>query len=424
MSQAVEPSILAPPSRIEAPVDLHNVRRKLRAGLFTLEALNGLAAPYYFNYLFFYMREHFGFQNRHNLMLTALHGFCYMFFAYKAGSFAQKRGYFLSLRLGFTGMGLAMVMAGILPHLLGYSRTTMFLELPTLVFWTLSMCLTWPTLQALLTQHQPPTRLPRTAGLYNIVWATGASIAYLTAGALLDKFGGEILFWLAAGLHGIELLLLPRLQKLHAISEAAPQETVSNTNAPLPELNPRPISKVRNFLHLAWLANPLAYVAINGMLPVIPKLSDALGLSAAYAGLVCSVWFWVRLAAFILFWRWTGWHYRFGWMLSGFIALIIGFVGILLSSNLWILIGAQVLFGLAVGLMYYSSLFYSMDAGESKGKKGGIHEAAIGMGVFTGPTVGVAAIYLSGQPNAGTYGISALLGLGLVALVWLRSKNI
>jgi len=46
----------------------------LRRYYFVLEGLNGVAAAYYFNYLFFYMRDHFGFGNRHNLMLTALHG--------------------------------------------------------------------------------------------------------------------------------------------------------------------------------------------------------------------------------------------------------------------------------------------------------------------------------------------------------------
>ncbi|EEF57778.1 MFS transporter [Pedosphaera parvula] len=422
MLEAAEQVVLT--SRTPPP-DLTGLRRRLRIGYFTLEALNGLAAPFYFNYLFFYMRQHFGFENRHNLMLTALHGFFYMFSAYKAGSFAQKRGYFFSLRLGFSGMGLALVIGALLPHFWGYSRTTMFLELPVLILWTLSMCLTWPILQALLTQHQPPTRLPRTAGIYNIVWATGAAIAYLTGGALLEKFGGEILLWLAAGLHGIELLLLPRLQKMHAIAEAAPQETALEPSIPLPALNPRPISKARNFLHLAWLANPFAYVAINGILPVIPKLTAGLGLSEASAGIICSVWFWVRLCAFILFWRWTGWHYRFGWLLCAFIALIVGFIGILLSSHIWLLVGAQVIFGLAVGLIYYSSLFYSMDAGESNGKKGGIHEAAIGIGVFTGPTIGVSTLFLfQGQSNAGTYGISALLGVGLLALIWLRSRKI
>ena len=64
------------------------------------------------------------------------------------------------------------------------------------------------------------------------------------------------------------------------------------------------------------------------------------------------------------------------------------------------LIVAQVIFGLAVGLIYYSSLFYSMDVGESKGKRGGIHEAAIGVGVFTGPAVGVTALHLfPGHPT-------------------------
>jgi predicted MFS family arabinose efflux permease len=405
------------------PADPDHILRKLKTGCFTLEALNGLAVAYYFNYLFFYMRDHFGFGNQQNLLLTALHGFCYMFSAWSAGRFAQKHGYFFSLRLGFSGMALALVFGGLIPRFWQFSHAAMLAEFGGFVLWTLSMCLTWPTLQALLSSHQNPAALPRTAGIYNMIWAGGSAVAYLTGGVLLDKFGGEILFWLPAGLHCIQLLMIPRLQKLNTLADAFPPHEVANAEA-LPPLNPRPIAKARTFLHLAWLSNPFAYIAINGILPVIPKLSASLGLTQSAAGAVCSVWFWVRLSAFVLFWLWTGWHYRFGWLLGAFIALITGFIGVLLSSQIWMLVAAQVIFGLAVGLIYYSSLFYSMDAGESKGKRGGIHEAAIGVGVFTGPAVGVTALqFFPGQSNAGTWAISGILGLGLTALIWMRLKK-
>ena len=39
---------------------------------------------------------------------------------------------------------------------------------------------------------------------------------------------------------------------------------------------------------------PFAYIAIFVILPMIPKLSENLGLTPAYAGLVFSVWFWAR----------------------------------------------------------------------------------------------------------------------------------
>ncbi|MDB6019595.1 MAG: Major facilitator superfamily 1 [Pedosphaera sp.] len=402
--------------------DTGAVRRKLRFNYFTLEALNGLAAAYYFNYLFFYMRDHFGFDNRNNLTLVALHGFTYMFSSWNAGRFAHKFGHLFSLRLGFAGMGLAMVLAGLVPKIFGYSQGAMFAQCAALLLWTVSMCLTWPTLQALLSHEETPAGMPHTAGMYNIIWAGGAAIAYLTGGALLEKFGGETLFWLPAGLHLIELILLTRLPKTASIA-ATPQPDVESFAETVPPPHvPHP--RAKTFLYLAWLANPFAYIAINGILPVIPKLSANLGLSHASAGFVCSVWFWVRLGAFIWFWLWPGWHYRFRWLLAAFLALGISFATILLSSQIWTLIAAQVAFGLAVGLIYYSSLFYSMDVGESKGRRGGIHEAAIGVGVFSGPTVGVTALYLlPNQANAGIWAISSLLILGLIPFLLIQRRG-
>jgi predicted MFS family arabinose efflux permease len=189
-------------------------------------------------------------------------------------------------------------------------------------------------------------------------------------------------------------------------------------------LNPRPIAKARNFLLLAWIANPFAYVAIYGVIPTIPKLAQNLGLSESGAGTVCSVWQWTRLAAFAWFWLWPGWHYKFRWLMTAFIAIIGSFVGMLISPQIWMLVVAQIVFGLAIGLIYYSSLFYSMDAGESKGKRGGFHEAAIGLGIFIGPGAGVLALYLFPQyAHAATWGISVLLAIGLVIFLQARIRG-
>jgi MFS family permease len=397
---------------------------QLKRGLFVLEGLNALASAYYFNYLFFYMADHFGFGNRNNLLITALYGFVYMFSAWYAGRIARKRGYFKMLRMGFAGMGLAMVCGGLIPRLFGYSRSVEMMQFAIVVAWTVSMCFTWPTLQALVSRGQSPEELPRTAGIYNIVWASASAFAYLTGGALLEWLGGEVLtFWLPAAIHLLQLVMLTRYQKLD-VPESPPKPARETSPQPVPALNPRPIAKARGFLMLAWIANPFAYIAIYGILPVIPKLSEGLGLTAATAGIVCSVWFWTRLAAFVWFWLWPGWHYRFRWLLGAFVTLIISFAVILLSPHVWTLVLAQVVFGLAVGLIYYSSLYYSMDTGASKGKEGGIHEAAIGLGIFLGPSAGVAALQIfPTHHNAGTYNIGGLLVLGLIVFLWTRARN-
>ncbi|MDB6068408.1 MAG: Major facilitator superfamily 1 [Pedosphaera sp.] len=399
------------------------LRRRLQIGCFTLESLNALATAYYLNYLFFYMRKHYGFGNQDNLLLTVGHGFIYMFIPWGAGYFAQKRGYFFLLRTGFFGMALALALGGLAPRLLGYSHGAMLAEFGTLALWTVSMCLTWPSIQGLLSRNVAPNRMPAMAGIYNILWSAWAAVAMLTGGALQERFGGEILFWIPVGIHLVQLGLLPWLKKLSDGVIAKPIIRSPET-ASVAESHPHPGPKGKLFLHLAWLANPLAYIAMYGIVPVIPKLAERLGLTESYAGLVCSVWLWVRLGAFVWFWLWPGWHYRFGWLLTAFVALIASFTVALLSTHVWLLIVAEVFLGLSVGLIYYSSLFYTMDMGESGGKRGGIHEAAIGAGVFVGPAVGFAALhFLPGHADAGTWAISSVLLMGLAALLRMRYRK-
>ena len=135
------------------------------------------------------------------------------------------------------------------------------------------------------------------------------------------------------------------------------------------------------------------------------------------------MWFFGRFAAFALLWRWRGWHYRFRWLLGAFLLLIASFTIIPLATGLWMVVAAQVAFGFATGLIYYSSLFYAMDVGETKGEHGGLHEAFIGLGIFLGPAAGALALQLATQhPNAGTWTVSALLTCGLVGLLWLRFR--
>ena len=132
---------------------------------------------------------------------------------------------------------------------------------------------------------------------------------------------------------------------------------------------------------MAWLANPFAYIAINTIIPVIPEIARRLHLSPTQAGFVCSIWFFVRLGTFWFLCHWTAWHYRFGLLLGAFVGLVTSFGVMLHFSGLTVLIVSQVVFGFCVGLIYYSSLFYSMDVGHTKGEHGGIHEAAIGLGI-------------------------------------------
>jgi hypothetical protein len=150
----------------------------------------------------------------------------------------------------------------------------------------------------------------------------------------------------------------------------------------------------------------------------------SMGLSTTLAGLFCSIWFFARLAAFVVMWQWTGWHYRFRWLLAGYLLLIAGFASVLTADGLWWLGLGQVAFGLAVGLLYYASLFYSMDVGEARAEQGSIHEAMMGAGNFVGPGIGALSLLVAPHlPDAGVWSVSGLLAVGLAVLMRNRMKS-
>jgi predicted MFS family arabinose efflux permease len=391
--------------------------RSLKKYYFALAALNTLATIWYASYLFFFLRDKFGFGNRENLWVSALYGLVYIPAAVQCGKFAQRRGFITSLKVGFGGLTLAMILGALL-------KDSLVGNLVALVAYTVALLFIWPALEALVSENETQAGVQHNVGIYNCTWASGAAVAYFVGGGLYDKLGDKAVFWLPAGIFALQFVIaiwlgkkkgktVPNVEHVGA-TPPHPEETAFHQKIP-----------PQRFLQMAWLANPFAYVGINTVIAVMPGIAHNLKLSPTQVGLFCSVWWFARLATFALLWQWRGWHYKFRWLITAFIMLIGSFMLLLLATDLRLIVLAQLFFGFAVGLIYYSSLFYSMDVGgETQGEHGGLHEAAIGVGVFAGPAVGAAALqWLPRNSGSGVFAVSFLLVCGLVGLIALRLKK-
>jgi predicted MFS family arabinose efflux permease len=277
-------------------------------------------------------------------------------------------------------------------------------------------------LEALISENETPARVPHAVGIYNITWAATNALAYFIGGTLIVKFGFHSIFYAPLVLLTAQLGLTFWLQSLAKTHSRAASEKII---VPPPDPNRPSPARAKTFLRMAWLANPFAYIAINTLIAVIPGIAAKFQLSPMLAGFICSLWCFVRLGVFFALWFWTGWHYRFRWLATAFALLILGFAAILVAPDLAVLIVAQIFFGAAIGLIYYSSLFYSMDASETKSEHGGIHEAAIGAGNCIGPAVGAASLqFLPQFASSGAIAVSALLlcGFGGLVRIWRSGK--
>lgn len=382
---------------------------RLKTICFTLEGLSSFATSLNSYYLYFYMRDQFGFGIKENLAFAAFNGLVYTIAAWQAGRFAQRHGYFNALRIGFALMILAMTGGALSHHASGVIAAT--------ALFNAGMCFLWPTIEALVSEGGDAVTLPRAVGTYNLVWASTNALALFVGGTLYESVGHKAIFYVPLA------LCIGQLAATLWLVKSAGAATAHGAAAPVLPPDPhRPSpTKTRAFLRMAWLANPVAYIAINTFIPELPNVSAHFHLSPMFAGFACSLWGFVRFGTFLTLWFWTGWHYRFGWLVSAFVLLIISFVSILTVPSLTVLIIAQVFFGGAIGLIYYSSLFYSMDAGDTKGEHGGIHEAAIGAGNCLGPAVGAVSLQFAAQnADAGAWAVTGLLLAGLGGLLWLR----
>ncbi|HAV62472.1 MAG TPA: hypothetical protein DCY13_08925 [Verrucomicrobiales bacterium] len=392
---------------------------RIKRGVFWLEGLNAISTTWYFYFIFFFLEAQFAFDKKTNLLWAAALGAVFTVAAVLGGRAGQRLGYLRALAGGFGTMAVAVFAGAWLEGV--------WTHFAVLLIAGAGMCFTWPNLEAMIAEGENPVSLQRKLGIYNLVWSAGNAVAYFTGGMLLDAFGARAIFFFPAVIFVGQLLLALRLQ--WTANAAGPIKP-----APPTDLSAQPISTARErrrspvppavFMKMAWVANPFSYVAINTAVPLIPFLAGRLELSPTAAGIVCSTWIFSRTLAFALLWKWDGWHYRYRFLAAAYLAMVAGFMGIVLAGSVAALIGAQVLFGLALGLIYYSSLFYSMDVGDTKGDHGGLHEGSIGAGLFAGPAIAVASLhFFPGAPNAGVIAVGAVLLVGFLLLNWLRWRR-
>ena len=311
-----------------------NPAKKFRAACYTIEGINSFAVVIYFNYLFFFFRDKFGFNDRQNLELAALLGVIYVFAAWQAGKFAQRGGNFTALKIGF-GLMAAGLAAGSQLH-------TVAGQIAAACIVNVGMCFIWPVLEALVSEGADAARA---VGIYNITWAVNNAVAFFLGGLLIEKLGYQSMFYVPLGFMLLQFGMVFWLEKIYPQRGGTGFQPVSSQlNDEVrrsQETHRQDACATRNFQRLAWLANPFAYIAINTLIAVLPGIAAKFQLSPMEAGFMCSLWCFARVVAFIVLWKWSGWHYRFRWLVAAYGLLIISFAMILMAQNLAAIVIAQ-----------------------------------------------------------------------------------
>jgi len=368
------------------------------AVLFVLTFLESIAATLIQRGIYFYTHENLAFTQTQNLWVAFGFGV-----AYVAGAFASHP---LSKRFGEKALLIGCIVGLLALHSL-LALVPAAWVLVGSVFGTATLQgIKWPVVESYVSAGRAPKQLLPLLSRYNVTWATAGFVAIGITGLIVGTGVPALFFWFPAALNVAALLLAFKLppQPLH-LDHGHPERPAQAE-----------LERMRGLLGSARWSMTGSYALLYVLAPLMPSLLAQLSLPVTLATPVASVLDAVRVVTFGALGALAGWHGRRTPMWLTLVALPCGFLLILLSSSLPLLILGEVIFGVAAGFAYTSSLYYALVAANASVDAGGAHEGLIGIGIGLGPLSGLAGQLLVGQPLPFAAASEPFVALALTSL--------
>jgi MFS family permease len=321
-------------------------------------------------------------------LVPAVAGLTYVVLAQVAGRWSDRHP---RPRLCRTGSAVLIGFALVLP----LCRSLLLLLLLVTVM-SLGKALFWPPLQSLLGDLSRSGRLARNTSLFNIAWSGGKALGFLSAGWLLARGGFAAAFLVGAVLALGALLAVPSRDERRRVRSTGP--TGGERLAPVP----------RAFLHVAWLANLVAYGAAGVLNYHLPQWFTQLGWNQERFGLLLGVIMAAQTTVFVLLAVRPRSGRSLSWFLLPLAGAMVAMALLPLLRSYGLLLALAPLLGIAFGSSYAASIYYSLEAPAQRGRNAGIHESLIGLGGLVPPFLGGLAADWSGRLEA-PYLLSAVL---------------
>jgi len=362
--------------------------------------------------IYFYAYEHLAFSNAMNLSVALSLGVAYIVGALASGPASTRVGEKRLLRWTLVGQCLCHAVPVVAPSVAAVFGVSIGIGLLN--------GLKWPLIESYVAAGRTRQAAARSIGLFNIAWSASVPLALWVTGPFLALrlpghwFGpGAVLFIVAGAVNLVSLALIGPLSQrpIHA-SGADPDRWSAFQHA-----------RLRSMLASSRWSMLAAFCLLFVVAPLMPAiLIDRLGLETVWAAPFSSVIDGVRLATFVVLWRTTVWHHRPVWLAVAACGVPAGFVLIMAGGGLGFVLLGQVVFGAAMGLAYYSALYYAMLAQNASVDAGGVHEGLVGLGFFLGPLFALMgsrlAASLGGLTTGVLVGVGPLVALCLFAAVW------
>jgi MFS family permease len=320
-------------------------------------------------------------------LAAAIGAFSYIVSAPAAGHWSDRG----NRTLLCLGGGLVLVVCAGAAWLTG--RLAVLLALQALL--GVGKALYWPAVQATLADLSHTGTRVRVLGRFNVAWSGGKTLGFLAGGLLLQAQGFGAVYLAGAVCVAAAFVLLPRGARVAAAvaaaaaandADAAGQAHTATAASPLADsTGTAGPSRLRLFRTMGWVANTAAFGAFGILTHHLPQWFLARGWDPGHYG-----WFLgAILASQTAVLSVLGgrvrlvWSARRLWLPQGLGLMAVGLIP--LCGALWPLLLLAPLIGLACGVSYAASIFYSLEATSGRGRYAGIHEGLIGAGGFLPP---------------------------------------
>jgi hypothetical protein len=402
------PTPPAAPARHAAPAATHGVTPLW--AVFSLTFLCSIGSGIVYAGIFFLAKHEYGFTPLENFVLGLLYGVMYIPAALGVGPLLRRLARAgVAPRAFVRSLMVAMGSVCLLPWLVhrAGSGGSWPLWVAVGLYSPLSGML-WPVVESFLAGGRSEAQLRSAVGRFNITWSSATVAGLVGMGPFLEHHALLVLVGLS-GIHFACTLLLAAFPPAPASHEHHAHE------------RPLVYHRLLTFLRLML---PVAYTFTSTLSPYLPGALTRLGVQTRWETPAAAVWYSARVLTFFAMERWHGWHGRWTTPVVGSFILLLSFAALLLAPalagpalGLPLFLAGLAAFGVGVGIIYASALYYAMEVGSSGVDAGGMHETLIGIGYSSGPACGLIAMAATGAATASSGALPERATFVMLAMV-------
>jgi predicted MFS family arabinose efflux permease len=248
----------------------------------------------------------------------------------------------------------------------------------------------WTSFQKTLAESFPPDALAPALSRFNIGWSSGAALGVWISGRLYERIGPSAPF--VAGACG-----LAAAWSIVALTRPRPPAAAGNAAAPEP-----PRGDATAFVHRAWTMLWISSFVAGILINLFPLLARAKPFAIGPSGIstLHALRQGAMIAAFLAAGATAHWRFRRYplHLCTGLVVAGLAVIG-LAQSAAWLAL-PFVAFGLAQGMAFALSVYYSLYHPETRAAHVGVHEAMLATAIALGPVLGGKLDAATGQPRA------------------------